>query len=139
MSGDHDCFQTTPTRSDTALLSQVVSVLLTSPILSPFAESERHWMVSATTCLSMRAQPPSRIVSLTESSHIIDVFAAQPSVAGGSEIDQQHTPEMHWSTNGHLSADEMAMRTIKKGRAGPIFSIIQNRPEAWKAVQDAIG
>jgi hypothetical protein len=48
-------------------------------------------------------------------------------------------PQSVLDQNDEFSPDDMRLRTVKKGRGGPVFSIIDQGPSGMKAVQAAIG
>ncbi|MCJ1443052.1 MAG: hypothetical protein MMC23_003549 [Stictis urceolatum] len=72
------------------------------------------------------------------SDNMIDVFAIQPQ-AHGPVSPRPETPNLDRKPTDKLSAEEVKMRTIKKGRGGPVFSTLGAGGNGWKAVQDAIG
>ena len=55
-------------------------------------------------------------------------------------IPRPDSAQSNWRMKDDLSPDEVKLRTIKKGRGGPVFSTLgKSRVNGWKAVQDAIG
>lgn len=75
------------------------------------------------------------------SDNVIDVFPDQPQATIQSSTDGSalQINGFRSKTNGEVSHEELMLRTIKKGRGGPIFSTLGKSVGGWKAVQEAIG
>jgi hypothetical protein len=97
---------------------------------------------------------------LTHSSHVIDVFTAQPqpqsskqritpripcmrSVSNSAVVDLEPpvspVPHLKSKSSMDLSQEDMRLMTIKKGRGGAVYSPLRRGTDGWKAVQEAIG
>ncbi|MCJ1477744.1 hypothetical protein MMC13_006417 [Lambiella insularis] len=75
------------------------------------------------------------------SDNVIDVFTIQPQPSYSRRSGPPSPSSSHSKpqTDGELSSDEMRLRTIKKGRGGPIFTTLGKGAAVSKAVQEAIG
>lgn len=140
------------------------SAARTNRTLSRHDAKGRRWRESFTTCLSNALRSTrylsGRIVTNAGSSNVIDVFTAQqphlqvsgpygpsrtpriPSIAQAKKdciAPLQARPQYSTTNEDEPTRADLSLRTIKKGRAGPIFSHRDQGITGLRAVQDAIG
>ena len=81
-------------------------------------------------------------------SNLIDVFNIQPqavsrgegsSKALRSDVRPQSQTQSPMEATGESSTNDVRLRTIRRGHAGPVFTTLDRGAIVSKAVQEAIG